>query len=107
MAVGPVEALGGRTEEAETVREALVTELAKLEGVHVVSPTTVKRYERARVPVSWMARLLGLAVVVEGSMAVDGTARLRLVDVHTGRVIAAGEGVGELVAAARKSLKVQ
>jgi hypothetical protein len=107
LAVARVEVLDGAAVEAEKVRELLVTELARLEGVHVVSPTSVKRYEAARIPASWMARLLGLQVLVEGAVTGEGKTTLRLVDVHTGRVIAAAEGVEPFLTGVRKSLKIK
>lgn len=107
LAVARIEVLDGADVEAEKLRELLVTELAKLDGVHVVSPTTAKRYESMRVPASWMARILGLDTVVEGAVTGAGKTTLRLVDVHTGRVIVAGDGVEPFVMGVRKSLKTQ
>ncbi len=107
LAVARIEVLDGAAAESEKLRQILVTELAKLDGVHVVSPATTKRYETVRIPASWMARLLGLQVVVEGAVTGPGKATPRLVDVHTGRVIVADEGVEGFVAGVRKSLKIK
>jgi DNA-binding winged helix-turn-helix (wHTH) protein/TolB-like protein len=107
VAVARIEVLDGPATEAEKLREVLVTELAKLDGVHVVSPTTTKRYEGLHVPGSWMARLLGLEVLVEGTVMGGGKTTLRLIDVHTGRVIVANERLEDFVTGVRKSLKTK
>jgi DNA-binding winged helix-turn-helix (wHTH) protein/TolB-like protein len=72
------------------LNEALVAEISKSAGVQVVSPATVHRYQRAGISMSVMARLLGLEVLVEGTVQTAGGARrttVRLTDVHTGRII--------------------
>src|SRR5271157_1635477 len=70
--------------------EVLVADLSKLSGVQVISPSTVRRHQRMGVSMGLMGRLLGLEVLVEGTVQKLGE-RLRitarLVDVHTGRVI--------------------
>jgi DNA-binding winged helix-turn-helix (wHTH) protein len=104
LAVANLEALGVPAVEAEKVRENLVTELAKLEGVQIVGPATVRRYASAGIPAAHMARILGLKVIVEGAVSGEGKTTLRLVDVPTGRVIVAREGVAAFVAETRKSL---
>lgn len=70
--------------------DLLVADLSQLDHVTVVSPTTVRRYLRARLSMSFMSRLLGLDVLVEGTIQRAGErVRItsRLVDVHTGKVI--------------------
>jgi DNA-binding winged helix-turn-helix (wHTH) protein/TolB-like protein len=70
--------------------ELLVADLSKLAGVQVVSPSTVGRYRRAGMSMAVMGRLLGLEVLVEGTIQKLGerlTITARLVDVHTGRII--------------------
>jgi adenylate cyclase len=67
-----------------------VAELSKAEKVHVISPSTVERYQRARISPAWMARILGLQVLLEGTVQkLDEPIRrtARLGDVHSGRVI--------------------
>lgn len=70
--------------------ELLVTDLAKLGGISVLSPSTVRRHQRVGNPMGLMGRLLGLDVLVEGSVQ-TASDRLRvtarLVDVHTGKLI--------------------
>ncbi|GAB4419215.1 MAG: hypothetical protein OHK0021_24010 [Bryobacter sp.] len=107
LAVAHIEPIGSQTARADQLRESLVTDLAKIEGVHVLSPTTVNRYRSAFIPASWMARLLGLAVLVEGTVAADGQIALRLVDVHTGRVIVADSQPDSFLTATRKALKTK
>ncbi len=70
--------------------DVLVAELAKVRGLEVVSPSTVRRYQRARISMAMMGRILGLEVLVEGTIQRQGE-RLRittrLIDVHTGKLI--------------------
>lgn len=70
--------------------DVLVADLSKLSGVQVISPSTVRRYQRTGVSTGLMGRLLGLEVLVEGTVQKLGDRLIitaRLVDVHTGRVI--------------------
>ena len=70
--------------------DLLVSDLSKLDKVHVISPVTVRRYQRARLSMGFMSRVLGLEVLVEGEMQRAGDrVRItsRLVDVHTGKLI--------------------
>jgi DNA-binding winged helix-turn-helix (wHTH) protein/TolB-like protein len=70
--------------------EVLVTELAKLGGISVLAPSTVRRHQRMGNSMGLMGRLLGLDVLVEGSVqtAADRFCiHARLVDVHTGKLI--------------------
>jgi DNA-binding winged helix-turn-helix (wHTH) protein/TolB-like protein len=72
------------------LNDLLVSDLSKLSGVQVVSPSTVRRHQRAGVSMGLMGRLLGLDALVEGTVQkLDERLRIavRLVDVHTGRVI--------------------
>jgi DNA-binding winged helix-turn-helix (wHTH) protein/TolB-like protein len=70
--------------------DVLVAELAKVRGLEVVSPSTVGRYQRARISMAMMGRILGLEVLVEGTIQrQDERLRIttRLIDVHTGKLI--------------------
>jgi TolB-like protein len=93
LAVVPFECLSPDLERAsfsESLTEALVTEIAKLKSAHVISPSTVERYRRLRIPTAVMARLLGLHVVVEGTAQSFGQqirVSVRLTDVHSGKLI--------------------
>jgi TolB-like protein len=70
--------------------EITVARLSTLDSVHIVSPSTVRRYQRARISPSWMGRILGLEVLLEGSVQHIGD-RVRinaqLGDIHSGKVI--------------------
>ena len=70
--------------------DSLVADLSKLDAVQVVSPSTVRRHQWVGISMGLMGRLLGLEVLVEGTVRKVGD-RLRiaarLVDVHTGKVI--------------------
>jgi DNA-binding winged helix-turn-helix (wHTH) protein/TolB-like protein len=93
LAVVPFESLSPELDRAafpQGLDELLVADLSKFEGVHVVSPSTVRRYQRLGISMGLMGRLLGLDVLVEGTIQkVSGRVRItpRLVDVHTGKVI--------------------
>jgi len=59
-------------------------------GIRLVSPSTVHRYVDNGIPAALMGRLLGLDVVLEGSVAVLGAdvrVVARLSDVHSGRLV--------------------
>lgn len=68
----------------------LTAEVSKLASVHVVSPSTVRHYQRSRIPVAVMARMLNLHAVLEGTAQnLDDGLRVtvRLSDVHSGKLI--------------------
>lgn len=70
--------------------DLLASDLSKLDKVHVISPVTVRRYQRARLSMGFMARVLGLEVLLEGAIQrADQRVRItsRLVDVHSGKLI--------------------
>lgn len=70
--------------------DVMVAEVAKLDGVEVLSPSTVRRHQSVGISTGLMGRLLGLEMLVEGTIQeMDDRLRVttRLVDVHTGRVI--------------------
>jgi DNA-binding winged helix-turn-helix (wHTH) protein/TolB-like protein len=75
---------------AAAFEEQLLARLAQLGGIQVVGPSTVRRYRRFHLSMGLMGRILGLEVLVEGSVEhSDRGVHLtpRLVDVHTGRLI--------------------
>jgi TolB-like protein len=64
--------------------------MAKLDGVHVIAPSTLRRYEQFEIPTPVMARMLRLDGTVEGAAQVLGPRlriSLRLKDVNSGKVI--------------------
>lgn len=74
----------------DSLNELLVTRLAQIPNVHVIAPSTVRRHQRVGVSTGLMGRLLGLDALLEGGIqqsATEITFTMRLVDVHTGRVI--------------------
>jgi DNA-binding winged helix-turn-helix (wHTH) protein/TolB-like protein len=74
----------------QTLSELLVVEFTRLDGVQVVSPSTVRRHQRFGISMGLMGRLLGLDVLVEGTVQRTGNrirVTSRLVDVHTGKII--------------------
>jgi DNA-binding winged helix-turn-helix (wHTH) protein/TolB-like protein len=93
LAVVPFEAPGvdlNRTGFANGITDSLVSSISKLSGIQVVSPSTVRRHQWVGISMGLMGRLLGLEVLVEGSVhQVEDRLHItaRLVDVHTGKVI--------------------
>jgi DNA-binding winged helix-turn-helix (wHTH) protein/TolB-like protein len=93
LAVVPFESLTpdlDRSAVARGLSDLLVADLSKLEGVQVLSPSTVRRYTWLGISTGFMGRLLGLEVLVEGTVQQVGerlAITARLVDVHTGKLI--------------------
>jgi len=70
--------------------DLLVAHLSNLEDVHVLSPSTVTRYQNARLSTAFMARILGLDVMLEGTVQQTGDRvriTARLVDVHSAKLV--------------------
>jgi TolB-like protein len=67
---------------ADGMTEALTAELAQIQGLHVISRTSVMQYKSTRKTIPQVAQELGVDFVVEGSVvrAGDPRARDRLVD---------------------------
>jgi TolB-like protein/Tfp pilus assembly protein PilF len=71
LAVLPFENLSGDTEQeyfADGMTAELITELAKISSIRVISRTSVMRYKRIRKPLGDIARELNVDVVVEGEV---------------------------------------
>jgi TolB-like protein/DNA-binding winged helix-turn-helix (wHTH) protein/Flp pilus assembly protein TadD len=71
LAVLPFENLSGDTEQeyfADGMTAELITELAKISSIRVISRTSVMRYKRIRKPLSEIARELSVDAVVEGEV---------------------------------------
>jgi TolB-like protein len=70
--------------------DLLVTRLSQLKDVHVLSQSTVYRFQRARLSMPFMARLLAQDVTLEGSIQRAGEKvriTARLVDVHSATLV--------------------
>jgi TolB-like protein len=93
LAVVPFDYLGVDPDGAgipQSLNELVVADLSKVDRLYVIAPSTVRRRQRFGISMGLMGRLLGLDVLVEGSVRkADGLLRVtsRLVDVHTGRVV--------------------
>jgi DNA-binding winged helix-turn-helix (wHTH) protein/TolB-like protein len=93
LAVVPFESLTpdlDRSAVSRGLSDLLVADLSKLDRVQVLSPSTVRRYTWLGISTGFMGRLLGLEVLVEGTVQKAGerlTITARLVDVHTGKLI--------------------
>jgi DNA-binding winged helix-turn-helix (wHTH) protein/TolB-like protein len=70
--------------------DLLVAHLSKLENVHVLSPSTVRSYQRARLSMPFMSRLLGMDLMLDGTIQRAGDRvriTARLVDVHSAKLV--------------------
>ncbi|HLK64261.1 MAG TPA: winged helix-turn-helix domain-containing protein [Bryobacteraceae bacterium] len=75
---------------SEGLNDLLVARLSKFDRVQVLAPSTVRRHQHAGVSMGLMGRLLGLDVLIEGTIQkLDShlQVNVRMVDVHTGRII--------------------
>jgi serine/threonine-protein kinase len=71
IAVLPLENLSGDPEQeffTDGMTDALITDLAKIRGLKVISRTSVMQYKGAKKPLREIAKELGVGVVVEGSV---------------------------------------
>ena len=70
--------------------DLLVAHLSKLENVHVLSPSTVRSYQRARLSMPFMSRVLGMDLMLDGTIQKAGErvrVTARLVDVHSAKLV--------------------
>jgi serine/threonine-protein kinase len=75
IAVLPLANLSGDPAQdffADGMTEALITDLARVKGLDVISRTSVMQFKTAPKPVKEVARVLGVDVVVEGSVIRSG-----------------------------------
>ena len=75
IAVLPLENLSGNPAEdyfADGMTEALITDLAKIRALRVISRTSVMRYKTTRKPLPEIARELDVDAVVEGAVVRSG-----------------------------------
>src|SRR5208283_3453749 len=75
IAVLPLANLSGDPSQeyfADGVTEALITELAKIRSLRVVSRTSVMRYRGTNEPIAQIARALRAQALVEGSVMKSG-----------------------------------
>lgn len=75
LVVLPLENLSGDPEQeyfADGLTEALITSLAKISALRVVSRTTAMHYKGTRQPLPLVARELGVEIVVEGTVLRSG-----------------------------------
>jgi eukaryotic-like serine/threonine-protein kinase len=75
VAVLPLENLSGAPEQeyfADGLTESLITALAKIPGLRVISRTSVMQYKHAQKTLPQIARELSVDAIVEGSVRRDG-----------------------------------
>jgi DNA-binding winged helix-turn-helix (wHTH) protein/TolB-like protein len=93
MAVIPFECLSAEIDCGKFSKgftDITIASLSRLDSVHVISPSTVQRYQRARISPAWMGRILGLDVLLEGTVQkLEDRVRItaRLGDVHSGILV--------------------
>ncbi len=81
LAVLPLENLSGDPEQeyfADGMTDALITELARIEALDVISRTSVMKFKDTRMSVPEIARELGVDAVVEGTVTRAG-GRIRVI----------------------------
>jgi eukaryotic-like serine/threonine-protein kinase len=75
LAVLPLENLSGDIQQeflADGLTDALITDLARLQNVNVISRTSVMQYKMMRKPLREIARELNADMIVEGAFSRDG-----------------------------------
>src|SRR5262249_49111931 len=80
IAVLPLENFSGDPSQeyfADGITDALITQLAKLHGLRIISRTSVMQYKSSRKPLPDIARDLSVDAVVEGSVSRSGN-RVRI-----------------------------
>jgi TolB-like protein len=87
IAVLPLANLSGDAGQdyfADGITEALITELAKIGGLRVISRTSVMRYKNSNESIQQIARALRVQAVVEGSVMKSGdVVRITVQLIHT------------------------
>ncbi len=70
---------------ADGITEALITELAKIRSLRVVSRTSVRRYRGTKAPIAQIARALRAQALLEGSVMTSGDRfRITVQLIHAG-----------------------
>ena len=89
LAVLPLQNLSGDPSEdfwADGITDELITSIAKLASIRVISRTSVMRFKSSAMRLAEIASELGIDAVVQGSLSVSDTRvriRVQLVDPHT------------------------
>jgi adenylate cyclase len=87
IAVLPLANVGDPAQEyfADGITEALITELAKIRSLRVVSRTSVTRFRGTKEPVAQIARALRVQALLEGSVMMSGDRfRITVQLIHAG-----------------------
>jgi TolB-like protein/DNA-binding winged helix-turn-helix (wHTH) protein/Tfp pilus assembly protein PilF len=80
LAVLPLHNLSADPEQeyfSDGMTDELITDLAKMSGIRIISHTSVERYKKSTTPVPEIARELGVDAVVEGTVTRSGN-RIRI-----------------------------
>jgi DNA-binding winged helix-turn-helix (wHTH) protein/TolB-like protein len=90
LAILPFDSAPSDREFSAALNETLAARVANLPTVQLTSPSTVRRYRAVHIPPHLMARILGLHVLLEGTVQRDASSiriTARLADVHSGKLI--------------------
>jgi TolB-like protein len=91
LAILPLENFAGNSEQeyfADGMTEALISDLARISSLRVISRTSVMQYKRARKPLPEIARELDVDGVIEGTVSREGDRvqiNVQLVDARNDR----------------------
>ena len=89
LAVLPLRNLSADPEQeyfSDGMTDVLITDLAKIAGIRVISHTSVERYKKPTVPLPQMARELGVDAIIEGTVMKSGSSvriTVQLIDART------------------------
>jgi serine/threonine protein kinase/Tfp pilus assembly protein PilF len=112
IAVLPLQNLSGDREQeyfSDGVTDALISELARIPAVRVISRTSVMTYKGTRRPLPEIAHSLGVQTIAEGSVLRSGNRvriALRLMDAPKDRPVWSGTYEGDLRDALRLQIQV-
>jgi serine/threonine-protein kinase len=102
IAVLPLENLSGDKEQeyfADGMTDALISELARIPALRVISRTSIMSFKGAHSPLPQIAHSLGVQTIAEGSVLRSGNhvrIAVRLVDARNDRPVWSGSYEGEL-----------
>lgn len=91
VAVLPLENLSGDPNQehwADGITDELITQIAKIRGIKVISRTSVMRFKTSGIPLPEIAAQLGIEAALQGSLVMSAEKirlRLQLVDAHADR----------------------
>lgn len=91
VAVLPLDNLSGDPSQehwADGITDELITQIAKIRGIKVISRTSVMRFKRSGIPLPDIGAQLGIEAAIQGSLVVSAERihiRIQLLDAHADR----------------------